>query len=287
MTSFLARLLADPRTERFIIGLIILNAITLGLETSRGVMDAIGPILLTVDSILLSIFVAELSARMAVQRRDFIRDPWNVFDFAVVAVALVPATGAFSVLRALPAPHHRPALAEASRGRPDLRSARHGIVHAAPGADLLRLRRHGDETVRRHGAGSVRIDGSHVLHALPGHDLRRLVGRDRQAAHGGSPLRHRLLPHLHPALDLHGAEPVHRRHRVRARLRNTRRRAEASHTGRCGRPHPERTRGAEVRGRSGLDMRKRAARTPPPASNPCESSQARSNRRSRRRSAAG
>lgn len=101
MTSFLARLLADPRTERVIIGLIILNAITLGLETSRGVMDAIGPILLTVDSILLSIFVAELSARMAVQRRDFIRDPWNVFDFAVVAVALVPATGAFSVLRAL------------------------------------------------------------------------------------------------------------------------------------------------------------------------------------------
>lgn len=101
MTSFLARLLADPRTERAILGLIVLNAVTLGLETSQTVMAAIGPFLLALDTVLVSIFVVELSARMAVQRARFFRDPWNVFDFAVVAIALVPATGAFSVLRAL------------------------------------------------------------------------------------------------------------------------------------------------------------------------------------------
>ena len=34
-------------------------------------------------------------------RTAFFRDPWNVFDFVIVAIALIPATGPFAVLRAL------------------------------------------------------------------------------------------------------------------------------------------------------------------------------------------
>ena len=50
---------------------------------------------------MLAIFVIEVVARIAVHRLAFFKDPWSLFDFAVVAIALVPAAGPFSVLRAL------------------------------------------------------------------------------------------------------------------------------------------------------------------------------------------
>jgi voltage-gated sodium channel len=99
--EWLRRIVQDPRTERFIMALIILNAVTLGLETSQSVMASFGPVLVTIDRIIIAIFVAEILARLAVQRWAFFRDGWNIFDFVVVGIALAPATAAFSVLRAL------------------------------------------------------------------------------------------------------------------------------------------------------------------------------------------
>ncbi len=87
--------------QRTISVLIILNAITLGLETSATLRDAIGPALAGIDRALLSVFVVELLAKLVVYRTRFHRDVWNVFDFIVIGIALVPATGTLSVLRAL------------------------------------------------------------------------------------------------------------------------------------------------------------------------------------------
>ena len=97
----LRQIVTSPRTERFILALIIVTAITLGLETSPWVMDRIGPMLLVLDKVVLAIFVIEVVARIAVHRLAFFKDPWSLFDFGVVAIALVPAAGPFSVLRAL------------------------------------------------------------------------------------------------------------------------------------------------------------------------------------------
>jgi voltage-gated sodium channel len=96
-----ARLLTHSLTERVILGLIIVNAITLGLETSPAVMEQAGRLLRAIDQAILAIFVVELLARIAMHRLSFFRDPWSLFDLFVVAVALVPATGSLSVLRAL------------------------------------------------------------------------------------------------------------------------------------------------------------------------------------------
>ncbi|MEM7461520.1 MAG: ion transporter [Pseudomonadota bacterium] len=96
----MAKLVNNPRFEQAIIALIVINAITLGLETSPSVMAKIGPILLMLDSVILTVFVIELVMRMYVDFRGFWRDPWRIFDFIVVGVALVPSAGAFSVLRA-------------------------------------------------------------------------------------------------------------------------------------------------------------------------------------------
>jgi voltage-gated sodium channel len=95
------RLVEAPAFQRLILILIVVNAIILGLETVPVVMSAIGPLLMMLDRTLLAIFVAELALKVIAYRRDFLRDPWNIFDLFVVGIALIPASGPLSVLRAL------------------------------------------------------------------------------------------------------------------------------------------------------------------------------------------
>ena len=87
--------------QNFILGLIVVNAFTLGLETSPTAMAAAGQILLTIDRIILAVFVFEIALKLIAYGWRFFRDPWNVFDFIVVGIALLPASGPFAVLRSL------------------------------------------------------------------------------------------------------------------------------------------------------------------------------------------
>jgi voltage-gated sodium channel len=64
-------------------------------------MGTAGGLILALDQTILAVFVLEIAVRIYVHRRAFWRDPWSLFDFAVVAIALVPATGQLAVLRAL------------------------------------------------------------------------------------------------------------------------------------------------------------------------------------------
>ena len=84
-----------------ITAVIVLNAVTLGLETWPPAMAAAGPLLLALDTAALWVFTIELSLKIWVYRSRFTRDGWNVFDFVIVAIAWLPATGPLSVLRAL------------------------------------------------------------------------------------------------------------------------------------------------------------------------------------------
>ena len=99
--DWLRKVVHDPRTERFIMALIMLNAVTLGLETSSSIMARFGPVLTALDRIIIAVFVIEILSRFIVQRSAFFRDGWNLFDTFVVGIALAPATAGFSVLRAL------------------------------------------------------------------------------------------------------------------------------------------------------------------------------------------
>jgi voltage-gated sodium channel len=91
----------QPRAQHFIIALILINAVLLGLETWPTAMAAAGGLILALDRAILIVFVVEITLRLYVHRRAFWRDPWSVFDFIVVAIALLPATGQLAVLRAL------------------------------------------------------------------------------------------------------------------------------------------------------------------------------------------
>lgn len=87
--------------QRSLLALILINAVILGLETSAEVMANVGPFLMALDKAILVVFVIELGIRLVVHRFAFFKDGWNVFDFIVVGIALVPASGPFAVLRAL------------------------------------------------------------------------------------------------------------------------------------------------------------------------------------------
>jgi voltage-gated sodium channel len=87
--------------QRILISLILLNAAILGMETSQSLMAAWGTWLIRADQTILAVFVIEIALRLAAQRLRYFRDPWNVFDFVVVAIALLPASGPLAVLRAL------------------------------------------------------------------------------------------------------------------------------------------------------------------------------------------
>ncbi|MFU8833261.1 MAG: ion transporter, partial [Wenzhouxiangella sp.] len=90
-----------PGLTRFIIGLIVINAIILGLETSPSVMAAIGPALKAANSLILAVFVVEILLKLVAFGPRFFRSGWNIFDFLIVSISLVPATGPLEILRAL------------------------------------------------------------------------------------------------------------------------------------------------------------------------------------------
>ncbi|MDH5424615.1 MAG: ion transporter [Gammaproteobacteria bacterium] len=87
--------------QNLIITLILINAVLLGLETSTTVMNEAGSFILALDQLILVLFVLEIALRIYVHRLAFWRDPWSLFDFTVVTIALIPASGPFAVLRAL------------------------------------------------------------------------------------------------------------------------------------------------------------------------------------------
>lgn len=97
----LADIAESAPVQRIITALIIVNAVTLGLETSDAAMAAAGPLLEVLDRAILAVFVVELLAKILGRRLAFFRNGWNLFDLVVVGVAIMPAAGALSVLRAL------------------------------------------------------------------------------------------------------------------------------------------------------------------------------------------
>ena len=135
MLDWLRKFVEDPRTDRFVMALIVLNAITLGLETSQTLMARFGWFFNLLDGAILAVFVLELAARMIVQRGAFFKDGWNIFDFIVVGIALAPATEAFSVLRALRVLR----LLRIITAVPTLRRVVNGLIASLPGMGSIFL----------------------------------------------------------------------------------------------------------------------------------------------------
>jgi len=97
----LARRVESHAVQTAIIAVILLNAAILAMETDAGLMASHGWWLKLADKACLVVFLIEIGCKLAVYRLGFWRSGWNVFDFLVVGVALVPGAGPWAVLRSL------------------------------------------------------------------------------------------------------------------------------------------------------------------------------------------
>jgi len=97
LSSFIDR----PSFGQFITGVIVINAVLLGMETSPALMASYGGLIKTLDMACLGIFIVEIVLKLVAQGGRFFRNGWNLFDFIIVGIALVPGGQGLSVLRAL------------------------------------------------------------------------------------------------------------------------------------------------------------------------------------------
>ena len=87
--------------ERSIIAVIVINALVLGLETYPYVMDRYGSMLLFFNKVVLFIFLIEAILKITAVAPKFGRyfgNGWNLFDFSIVVLSLIPQTGEFALI---------------------------------------------------------------------------------------------------------------------------------------------------------------------------------------------
>jgi voltage-gated sodium channel len=118
---------------RFITALIILNAITLGMETSQTIVAKYGVIMHAFDRVVLAIFIIELGLKMALYRAHFFRAGWNVFDFVIVGISLAPQGAGLSILRGLRVLR----LFRLITVVPQMRKVVGALLHAVPGMGAI------------------------------------------------------------------------------------------------------------------------------------------------------
>ena len=125
----LHKMVSSKITEKFIITLLIINAVTLGLETSKTVMNNVGPVIQIIDTTILTIFVIEITARLIAHGRSFFYSGWNIFDALIIFIALVPSTGELQVLRSLRILR----ILRLASAIPSMRRVVDGLITAIPG----------------------------------------------------------------------------------------------------------------------------------------------------------
>ena len=87
--------------QNWITALIVLNAVTLGLETEEDLIQGYEKILSIIDLLILAIFSVEILIKLLHRRLSFFKNGWNILDFVIVGIALIPSSGPLSVLRTL------------------------------------------------------------------------------------------------------------------------------------------------------------------------------------------
>jgi voltage-gated sodium channel len=104
MQAFAQRVVAARWFEPVMIGLILFNGVLIGLETSHDFVATYGYWLHMGNDIILGIFIIEVVLKLAAVSPRFglyFGNGWNLFDFTVVVLSLIPATGEFALVARL------------------------------------------------------------------------------------------------------------------------------------------------------------------------------------------
>lgn len=105
MTELARRITEASSFQHFITVMILVAGALVGIETSQTLVDDHGRLLHSLDRVVLGIFVLEIVLKVAAEGRRpwrYFQDPFNVFDFTIVAASLLPFGGQYvTVLRLL------------------------------------------------------------------------------------------------------------------------------------------------------------------------------------------
>ena len=89
------------RFEYGIVALILFSGVLLGLETSSTMVERYGPWLDAGQWLVLGVFIVEAALKLFAESPRFdryFRDPWNVFDFLIIVLSLIPAVGVLALV---------------------------------------------------------------------------------------------------------------------------------------------------------------------------------------------
>jgi voltage-gated sodium channel len=87
--------------QRLVILTILIAGVLAGIETDAGMVSTHGPTLRALDAIVLGIFIVEAVLKLTSRCPrpwDYFRDGWNVFDFTVIVLCLLPMDSQFAVV---------------------------------------------------------------------------------------------------------------------------------------------------------------------------------------------
>jgi voltage-gated sodium channel len=104
VTTLARRVAESHGFQNFILGVILVTAVIVGIETSDRLMDRYGGLFELADMVVQTIFVLEIVIRLLAhwpRLGRFFRDGWNLFDLAVVTASLLPQAGAFAMVARL------------------------------------------------------------------------------------------------------------------------------------------------------------------------------------------
>ena len=90
--------------DNVVIGMILATALGLGMDTDAALHARFGALIGWVYQAALAVFVVEAAVKLtavAPRFERYFRDGWNLFDFSVLVLALIPATGQFALIARL------------------------------------------------------------------------------------------------------------------------------------------------------------------------------------------
>ena len=99
-----ARIVAAPAFNGLVIAMILVTALGLGLETSQAIHASYGNAIQWAYHVALGVFVVEAAIKLtAVSPRfeRYFKDGWNLFDFVILVLALLPEAGEFALIARL------------------------------------------------------------------------------------------------------------------------------------------------------------------------------------------
>ncbi len=102
--AFFKRIADANAFHRVTLTLILINAVLIGVETSRTIMAEYGTLLHSINIAFQIAFVTEIVIRiLAYGPRfwNFFKDGWNVFDFLIIAASLLPSAGPLATVARL------------------------------------------------------------------------------------------------------------------------------------------------------------------------------------------